>query len=121
MRGKGGGIKSAPTIAIGQFHHVVQLGPAEVVAMPRGPPPNKLVRGCAGAGLAAAAAPWWRHRDAATAVTVAAGVAAVVAGAAPADGGGGGEGAGLGAGIHHALRPRTLRGWPGKQMDTEHG
>lgn len=100
------------TIAIRQFHHVMQLGPAEVVAMSRRPSPNKLVRGCAGAGLAACAAPWRGHGDTTTALAVAAGVAAIVAGAGPAGGSGWGEGAGVRAGTDHALGPRTLSGWP---------
>lgn len=107
-----------PTVAIGQFHHVMQLGPAEVVAMSCRPPPNKLVCGCAGARLAPSAAPWRGHCDTATALTVAARVAAIVAGAGPTGWGGRGEGASIRAGTHHALWPSTLRGWPengGKQ------
>ena len=80
--------------------------------MSRRPSPNKLVRGCASAGLAACAATWRGHGDTTTALAVAAGVAAIVTGAGPAGGGGRGEGAGVRAGTHHALGPRTLSGWP---------
>lgn len=80
--------------------------------MSRRPSPNKLVRGCAGAGLAARAAPWRGHGDTTTALAVAAGVAAIVTGAGPAGGGGRGEGAGVRSGIHHVLGLRTLSGWP---------